>query len=281
LNEWRGVISLHSVPRTEVIHVEPQFAALLAQIGFGPEWIFNSVSVVPWRTLADRENCTIDTTPPAPPGADGRRLRLHVKRYPAKFGKTAQAEAAGLTHLMQANIPCAPLVAHGRLADGRGFVITADLAGYEPADKLIARGIPFDRLLGPTADLAGRLHGAGLHHRDLYLCHFLVRLDAESVDIKLIDAARVRPLRRFPTRKRWIVKDLAQFWYSTQQLRLSDEERHRWLAEYAKTSGIDIPSRTIQAKAAKIAAHDAKLNEREPERHVSLGDKRRGLRTEE
>ena len=94
------------------------------------------------------------------------------------------------------------------------------------------------------------------------------------------DAARVRRLPGWPTRRRWIVKDLAQFWYSTTQLPVSDEQRTRWLAEYAMVSGHDIPERVIAAKARRIAAHDVKLNRRQPKRHVSL-EERRGLRTED
>ena len=43
--------------------------------------------------------------------------------------------------------------------------------------------------------------------------------------MRLIDTARVRPLPVLFTRKRWIAKDLAQFWYSTLGLAVSDEQR--------------------------------------------------------
>ena len=33
--------------------------------------------------------------------------------------------------------------------------------------------------------------------------------------------------------RRWIVKDLAQFWYSTTKLNVTEEQHRAWLAEYA------------------------------------------------
>src|SRR6185503_11861775 len=113
----------------------------------------------------------------------------------------------------------------GKLADGRSFFVTADLAGYRAADKLIDAGTPFENLLAPTADLAVKLHRAGLHHRDLYLCHFFARVTENAVDVRLIDTARVRRLGGFLTRGRWITKDLAQFWYSTISLPITDGQR--------------------------------------------------------
>jgi heptose I phosphotransferase len=155
-------------------------------------------------------------------------------------------------------------------------VITEDLTGFRPADKLIAEGVAFETLLGPTAELAARLHNEGLHHRDLYLCHFFVRLpkDGAGPELRLIDAARVRALPRFLTRRRWIVKDLGQFWYSTQGLAVTEEQRERWLARYAELrrgawrEGL---GGAVRRKARAIARHDAKLRRSQPKRNVSLG----------
>src|SRR5207302_4714741 len=97
---------------------------------------------------------------------------------------------------------------------------------------------PFERLHRPTADLAAQLHRAGLHHRDLYLCHFMAKISGEEIDIKLIDPARVRRLPGMLTRRRWIIKDVAQFWYSTLSLAITDAQRDAWLARYAEQRGL-------------------------------------------
>jgi len=261
-------MKLPGATQREKIVIRPDFAPLLEHIGFSGSWVFTSPHVVVWRKLADRENCTLDAKWP-----DGRDARLHIKRYPAASGATARDEARGLEHLEKNQIPCPRLVAWGRMADGRGFVATEDLAGFEPADKLIARGTAFGDLLKPTADLAARLHSAGLHHRDLYLCHFFCCDDGGEVQAKLIDAARVRPLPGLLTRRRWIVKDLAQFWYSMTQLAISDPEQLRWLDRYVRMSKAGSKASllsAIRAKVRRIAVHDAKLNRREPGRNVSI-----------
>src|SRR5205823_14972090 len=136
-----------------------------------------------------------------------------------------------------------------------------------------AAGFAFERLLEPTAQLAARLHGAGLHHRDLYLCHFFAKAEGESVDLKLIDAARVRRLPGWPTRRRWVVKDLSQFWYSTLALPITDEQRSRWLEGYARARGLGSAAglhRSIERKAASIGRHDRKLRAAQPDRNISI-----------
>lgn len=245
----------------------------LDALGLTPEGVFTDPRIVVWRDVTERQNCTLDV-----PGEGGRAVRLHVKRYRATGGRGSPAgeEVAGIRLLEGAGVPTVPLVAWGELPDGRSFVITEDLAGFRPADKLIAEGVAFEELLGPTADLAARLHNEGLHHRDLYLCHFFVRLpkDGAGLELRLIDAARVRALPRLLTRRRWIVKDLGQFWYSTQALPITEEQRERWLARYTEErrgawrEGL---GGAVRRKARAIARHDANLKVSQPKRNVSLG----------
>jgi hypothetical protein len=206
---------------------------------------------------------------------DGRSIRWHVKRYQAARGFTTPAddEAQGHRALLTEQIPSGKLVGWGKLTDRRSFVIFEDLAGYEAADKLMEAGAPFDRLLNPTADLAAALHEKGLHHRDLYLCHFFAKIDAEPVDVRLIDPARVRRLPGVFTRTRWIVKDLAQFWYSALALPISDQQRLAWLKRYGEKRGmasIDSLRRKIERKAAAIGRHDERLRRQQPTRNISI-----------
>lgn len=255
--------------------VPEQYRTMVQSLGLTPDNIFERPDIIPWRTLPDRENCTLDAK------IDDQSVRFHVKRYqPARGFKTpAEAELAGVQALTIEKIPTAPLIAWGMLADRRSFIITQDLTGYTPADKLIEAGHPFDSLLTPTADLAARLHHSGLHHRDLYLCHFLVKPPADDAPLKLalIDTARVARLGWFFTRGRWIVKDIAQFWYSSTKLPISDEQRESWLKRYAEQRGL--PSylslkNAVLRKAAWIARHDKSLNQKQPTRNVSIPDQR-------
>jgi len=252
------------------LFVAPDYQPLLRQIALDAQGVFEDPRIIAWRHLPDRANCTLDADLP-----DSRHVRLHIKRYPAARSRPnpAEQEARGHQLLLESNIPTAPLVGWGTLADGRSFVIFDDLTGYRPADKLVEKGTPFDLLLKPAADLAARLHNAALHHRDLYLCHFMARVVDDHADIRLIDPARVRRLPGMWTRGRWIVKDLAQFWYSTLRLAVTDHQRRTWLDRYARQRAIDNADRLcrrIEAKVRSIARHDARLHRKRPERDVSI-----------
>jgi hypothetical protein len=250
--------------RESQFHVSADYQPLMRMLGLDAQAVFEHPGIRCWRKLPDRENCTFDGELP-----DGRHVRLHVKRYTAV--SAAGSEVEGHRLLLRAEVPTAPLVGWGTWG-GQSFVIFDDLSGYSPADKLIARGAPFEALLEPTADLAARLHNAALHHRDLYLCHFMARTTGDAGELRLIDTARVRRLPGWLTRRRWIVKDLAQFWYSTQKLPVTNEQRSRWLERYASRTGIDSAALRgrVERKARAIARHDARLHRDRPERDVSI-----------
>jgi hypothetical protein len=97
--------------------------------------------------------------------------------------------------------------------------------------------------------------------------------DPAPPEVRLIDPARVRPLGNVFTRHRWIIKDLAQFWYSTLQLPVSHDSRTAWLQRYAEQRGMPSPVNLrppIEAKVRRIMRHDAKLNRLHPTRNVSI-----------
>ena len=251
------------------MRVLPKHQPTFRELGIDADVVFDHALIVPWRSLPDRENCTLDATL-----ADGRRVRWHVKRYAAARGERspAEAEIAGQRLLVERGVPTVDIVAWGLLSDGRSFVILDDLDGFDAADKLIERGLSFAQLLEPTARLAAQLHEAGLHHRDLYLCHFFARASDANVELRLIDTARVRPLPRF-LGARWVIKDLAQFWYSTLSLpAVTDGQRSRWLAVYCRARSVDphtlLPK--IERKVRWIARHDRQLQRRQPRRNISI-----------
>jgi hypothetical protein len=249
------------------------FQPLVRMIGLDAAAVFAHPDIRVWRSIADRQNCTLDAD------VDGRHVRWHVKRYAAVRtpGLTpAEVEVRGVRLLQEAGIPTVPLVAWGVLEDRRSFVIVDDLAGYRPGDKLLEEpGVAFDPLLEPTAELSAKLHAAGLHHRDLYLCHFFIpQRDRVGEEIRLIDCARVKRLPRLFTRYRWVVKDLAQFWYSTlKHPQITDDQRLAWLRRYAEQAGesnVERLRRAVARKVAWIGRHDAKLNRAQPNRNISI-----------
>lgn len=252
--------------QNELLQVISQYQPIFRELGIDAEAVFEHPLIKPWRVLDDRENCTLDATL-----VDGRTIRWHVKRNLSHVA--ARDEMQGLKLLQEAQIPTLSLVAYGEISGGKSFIISEDLAGYAPADKLLAEGFSFDRLREPLADLAAKLHNAGLHHRDLYLCHFFVKADADRVDVRLIDVARVKKLPAFLTRQRWIVKDLAQFWYSTRPLSIGESQREAWLKRYMEERGeigLVPMRRAVEKKAARIAKHDARLRKAQPGRNISI-----------
>jgi hypothetical protein len=260
----------HGTQSRATIHVAPDWQPIIRQLGLDAETVFTHPDIRVWRKLSDRANCTLDAELP-----EGRKIRLHVKRYAPtrRITTPAEEEFAGHQLLLANAIPTATLVAWGSIADGRSFVIFEDLTGYTPADKLLEAGTDFSILKRATADLAARLHQVGLHHRDLYLCHFLVKPGDDPVDVRLIDPARVRRLPGFITRGRWIVKDLAQFWYSTLKLPITDAQRTAWLLRYCQQRQLPGPAlmrQKIDRKVGRIAKHDARLNRLHPARNVSI-----------
>ncbi|MGB7158750.1 MAG: lipopolysaccharide kinase InaA family protein [Tepidisphaeraceae bacterium] len=254
-----------------IFHVDPAFQPAMREIGLDADAVFHHPQIKVWRSITERENATLDAML-----ADGTRVRWHVKRYRPTNDATSPArrEVDGIRLLEEAQIPTVRIVGFSDVPGGRSFVITEDLAGFTAADKLIESGAAtFETLCGATADLAGMLHDRALHHRDLYLCHFFAKVEEGKVELRLIDAGRVARLPRWPLRGRWIVKDLSQFWYSAQQLGVSEPQRRAWLERYARRRGLPSaePLRhAIERKAAWIAKHDAKARAKQPGRNVSI-----------
>jgi heptose I phosphotransferase len=92
-------------------------------------------------------------------------------------------------------------------------------------------------LIGKVAEVARRMHGHGLNHRDFYLCHFLLDCSGEvlaqppaALRLSLIDLHRVQLRRRTP--ERWIVKDIGGLYFSALRIGLTRRDRYRFMTAY-------------------------------------------------
>ena len=90
------------------------------------------------------------------------------------------------------------------------------------------------RLLRKLADSARRMHGAGINHRDFYLCHF--HLDPASLAgarlrCYLIDLHRAQLRRHTPLR--WRIKDLAGLYFSAMDCGLGRRDLWRFMHYYS------------------------------------------------
>ena len=82
------------------------------------------------------------------------------------------------------------------------------------------------RIIEEVANIVARMHSKGLHHQDLYLCHFLCGSEQDGLPLTLIDLQRVERHRRLP--RRWQVKDLAQLHFSSAQYITRQDIRRFW-----------------------------------------------------
>ena len=171
----------------------------------------------------------------------------------------ARNEYAACRYLAARRIKAPRVAAFGRRglnpARARSFVVCDALDGYvsledltdawpeDPPDPALKR-----RLVHAVADLARRLHGAGVNHRDFYICHIWANTDAlsrDEVDLAIIDLHRAQIRPRVP--RRWILRDLAALMFSTADLGLSRNDYLRFLKRYTRR-----PLRDVLRKEAAL-----------------------------
>ena len=79
-----------------------------------------------------------------------------------------------------------------------------------------------------VAQITRTLHDAGINHRDLYICHFLLK----DQTLYLIDLHRAQIRKRTPSR--WRIKDLAALYFSSMDIGLTHRDRLRFMRAYQK-----------------------------------------------
>ena len=139
-------------------------------------------------------------------------------------------EKCGLNAPRVAAFAAAP----GTVAARRSLILCDELAGFESLENVVDgwRESPPDRLARRrlTLGIAGfvrRLHEAGVAHRDLYLCHLLLRADAWAageVELAVLDLHRARLVSPLPDY--WRKRDLAALLFSALDVPV---HRNAWL----------------------------------------------------
>ncbi|MEH6635813.1 MAG: lipopolysaccharide core heptose(I) kinase RfaP [Halioglobus sp.] len=126
-------------------------------------------------------------------------------------------------------------------ADQQSMIVTDDLVGTVSLEDYCAQWstVPPDpgirrRLILKLADSARRMHGAGINHRDFYICHFHLdenSLAEQSLRCYLIDLHRAQIRRHLP--RRWQVKDLAGLYFSAMDCGLTRRDLLRFMHYYS------------------------------------------------
>ena len=251
-----------------------------------------------YRRVAGRSTVRVELADPR-----GGTRALYIKRYTRvppmeRLRRTlsmnppvslAYREFGSLRRVMDAGIAAMRWAAVGEaFARGgraeRSCFITEEVGGATPADvygertfaghRSPAATAAKRRLVRQIARLARKFHDARLTHRDFYLCHILVRpMEGAEPVLHLIDLQRVVHHKR-GVRSRWIVKDLAALWFSSQpspatSLRsavFTRTDAVRFAREYfgvaRLTDAHQAFLRRVARKARVIARHDARHRRR-------------------
>ncbi len=194
------------------------------------------------------------------------RLKEYLKplirlRWP-RIG--ARPEWDAIRHFHKVGIPTMTPVAWG--SRGREtLLVTLAIDGCEKLSdwmKRTARPITPQqvaaarRIIREVAEVTRKMHGAGMHHQDLYAGHILLPHEA-SRGIHILDLGRVRRCRNLGTI--WIVKDLAQLHYSTPWFTSSDRLRFLQIYLGRPLQASDrVLIRRVLSKAVAIGKHSRK-----------------------
>ena len=161
---------------------------------------------------------------------------------------SAMTEVKAIQKLTEIGIATTPLVAYGQRGSSpaslQSFVLTEDLGDIVSLEDICADASTYpltaeskQLMLKAVANLATKLHAAGLVHRDFYFCHFaLNRQNAESnqYDLYLVDLHRML-LNQAPSGNA-VMKDIAGFYFSALQNGFNADDLDLFKQHYLKQS---------------------------------------------
>ena len=164
----------------------------------------------------------------------------------------ASNEYEAINALTKRGVKTMTLAAYGQrgmnIAELESFVITESL---EPALSLEDLTADWARqkpslslkraLIKRVAIITRQMHQHGLNHRDLYICHFLLKdadlhdmTDPNDLPLYLIDLHRVQIRSKTP--ERWLLKDIAALYFSSMDIGLTKRDFYRFIKEYFECS---------------------------------------------
>ena len=186
----------------------------------------------------------------------------------------AMTEVRAIEKLTEIGIPTTPLVGYGyrgaNPATMQSFVITEDLGDITSLEDLCSEWItkppPVDlklKLVKAIAKLAAKLHGAGLVHRDFYLCHIVFKNESfahDEVSLCLIDLHRM--LLNQSSQGNTVMKDIAALYFSAMDCGLKEEDLSLFKQYYLPQS--EKFWLKVQTRAKKLYAkfHSEKFQKR-------------------
>jgi heptose I phosphotransferase len=142
------------------------------------------------------------------------------------------------------------------LFEKRSFIITEQIPDSFKLEDKLPKGKDFIKKL---AEFVRKFHDTGFRHRDLYLCHIFCN---SKMQFTLIDLARAFKPLFFS--KKYLIKDLAELYYSAPGNEISKTDKLRFFLFYLRKSKLSfsdkIMIRQIKNKAKRMAKHSRKHN---------------------
>jgi len=127
-------------------------------------------------------------------------------------------------------------VAVAKFANGNSCILTKGIENYLRASEILSKEYHINEerrknIISQIARITGIMHSANFAHQDLYLLHFFV-IPEEADKVYLIDLQRaiISP-KQFS--KRWIIKDLSQLFFSSEEI-FTETEKELFKLEYSK-----------------------------------------------
>ena len=176
----------------------------------------------------------------------------------------AMTEVRAIQKLSEIGIATTPLVAYGQRgcnpATMQSFVLTEDLGDIVSLEEMLMDSQSYlmteaskQKLIQVVAQLAVKLHGAGLCHRDFYLCHFVLsRQNAaiDNYDLYLIDLHRM--LQNQSPNGAAVMKDIAGLYFSMLQNSLNTQDLNLFKQHYLPQTAAFWAK--VEARANKLFA---------------------------
>ena len=163
-------------------------------------------------------------------------------------------------------LPTVIPIAAGRTSRG-SFNLTLGITDYKRASAAleeIGQNQTGRRLeiIEKIAAYAGRMHGAGLAHQDLYLVHFFLK--GRDMVPHLIDLQRV--IKEKELSMRWRIKDLGELLFSARPI-VSSEEIEHFCRAYSSASGFNLKEHPRVVRALKKRADRIEARHRRKTAH--------------
>ncbi len=186
----------------------------------------------------------------------------------------AMTEVTAIQQLTALGILTTPLVAYGvrgvNPATQQSFLLTQDLGDIVSLEDVCADWVRHPpaadfkrRIIVEMAGLAARMHGAGLCHRDFYLCHLVMqRAECEKGEVRLMVIDLHRMLRHQPVDGTAVMKDIAGLIFSAMDCGFNAQDWALFRQHYLPQSAAFWEKAHARAQRLYTKFHSRKFQQR-------------------